>query len=65
MRARLESLLAPGARCETIVQRPFIDRCLGSSDPFWLNKLATAEIVLRLADNGWHADTLLSLTDAD
>lgn len=65
MRARLESLLAPGARCEAIVQRPFIDRCLGASDPFWLNKLATAEIVLRLTDNGWHPDALLRAADAD
>ena len=53
MRGRIESLLKPDARCEAIVRRPFIDRCLAASDAFWLNKIVTTELVLRLAENGW------------
>ena len=41
------------------VTRPRIDRAwfheffIAASDAFWLNKIVTTELVLRLAENGW------------
>ena len=53
MRERLAELLGPDARCVAYIRRPFIDRCLAESNAFWLNKIVTAEIVLRLVESRW------------
>ena len=59
MKGRIDRLLAPGARCERVLARSFIDRCIRESDAFWLNKLVTAESVMRLAEEGCRASSLL------
>lgn len=53
MRPVIKRLLAPGAGIEAIVRRPFIDRALMHGDMYWLNKLVSAEIIIRLLENRW------------
>jgi asparagine synthetase B (glutamine-hydrolysing) len=53
MRPVIERLLAPGAGIEAIVRRPFIERALARRDVYWLNKLVSAEIVIRLLESRW------------
>jgi asparagine synthetase B (glutamine-hydrolysing) len=53
MRRTLQEELQPGARIEQFVRRDFIDEALRKQDPYWLNKLVSTEIVLKLAAHGW------------
>jgi asparagine synthetase B (glutamine-hydrolysing) len=49
----LQELLGKGANIEEFCRRDFIDRSLTERDIFWLNKLVSSEIILRLVRNGW------------
>ena len=58
MNAHLRQLLGQGARIRELVNAEYIERTLASLDPARMNKLVTAEIVMRLSANGWDVDTL-------
>lgn len=55
----ISRLLTRDSRVEGMVKRSFIDRTLANGDIFWINKLLTSEVVLRLRENAWNLDTLL------
>jgi asparagine synthetase B (glutamine-hydrolysing) len=54
----IRALLGDDARVTEHVNRAFVTSCLERRDTFWLNKLATAEMVLRLAESGWNRQSL-------
>lgn len=58
MFARLRALLGPDARIREHIRKEYIDATLASLDPPRMNKLVTAEIVMRLASNGWRLAAL-------
>lgn len=49
----ISTLLKNDARVESLVNRRFIDHVLSTREVFWLNKLLTSEIILRLKENAW------------
>ena len=49
----IQHLLGPEARLSAYLQPEALTRVLNSGDLQWTGKLVTAEIVLRLMENGW------------
>ena len=62
LRTTWTRLLGQGARIEEIVRHSFIDACMARRYVFWLKKLLTTAIALRLTDSGWATQRVLDAT---
>jgi hypothetical protein len=55
----IRGLLSDEAAVLSYASRKFVRSCLDTRDPYWLGKLVTMELVLRLSDAGWRRIPLL------